>query len=509
NTGHPLLLKLAHQWLEICCRDHSCGNSQDHSWRPKRLIDVNERRLILTNRSMFPEAYATLSYCWGPNPNFYTLTAANIDSVCSALPTWALPQAFLDAMEVTRALDIRYLWIDALCIVQNSNTDWQEQSSVMGKIYANCVVNISLSVPTTPEQSAFSSRDKVVRDNFNALLPLRLRAISSGVEFTFQEHSTMEEFKVSPLTKRAWILQERLLSPRILTLGRETLFWECSSSHFSSETWPRSLPGYDHMLERYPFAHRLDLQEENSDVGLLFESWRTIIYDYSQRSLTKSSDKLVAIAAIAEQYSTLIQDQEYLAGHFRTTLLLHLCWEAMYGSKRIEPASAPTWSWASRTGGIFIRPKPRQEEKEHYLQDGRSVNAQLIHAKVDLVDPSNRFGQVSGGRIVLKGYVGEIEDLMRCTEGYYINWDSKSDGEMCEKNDENYAYILVYATFSEISAGMWSLLLKEVTGTIRGNSKERVFERVGVVHPVSIYNGKDKNIQNVLKHSRIETITII
>ncbi|KAF2030687.1 hypothetical protein EK21DRAFT_23788, partial [Setomelanomma holmii] len=135
-----------------CLQDHHlCKRPQFSAgipWYPKRLLDVSGtgQRLISTSEEIPQARYATLSHCWGKNPSMCCLTADNINELRSNIPTDLLTNTFRDAVNATRMLKIRYLWIDSLCILQagvGSKEDWQEHAIAMRRVYTNSLVNIA------------------------------------------------------------------------------------------------------------------------------------------------------------------------------------------------------------------------------------------------------------------------------------------------------------------------------------------------------------------------------
>ena len=134
-------------WLNGCLRGHENCRAEESGFQPPRLISVSDNTINLVD-SAAAGRYATLSYCWGPNPTHLTLTAETLDSFRGEIRSEQLPQTFRDAIAFTRALGISYIWIDALCILQpgeSSTEDWQNHLTLMASIYANGVVNLSAS----------------------------------------------------------------------------------------------------------------------------------------------------------------------------------------------------------------------------------------------------------------------------------------------------------------------------------------------------------------------------
>lgn len=98
-----------------------------------------------------------LSYCWGgvlPR----TLVTSTFDQFCAGIVVNDLPRTFVDAVHVTQYLGIRYLWIDALTVIQDSSTDWSEQASPMGAVHQNTFINIGASASSNSNVGSFRQR---------------------------------------------------------------------------------------------------------------------------------------------------------------------------------------------------------------------------------------------------------------------------------------------------------------------------------------------------------------
>jgi len=64
-----------------------------------------------------------------------------------------LPKMFQDAISITRILDIEYIWIDSLCIIQDDSEDWEVQSTKMNEIYENSFLEVTMEFLVFPDMS--------------------------------------------------------------------------------------------------------------------------------------------------------------------------------------------------------------------------------------------------------------------------------------------------------------------------------------------------------------------
>jgi hypothetical protein len=144
---------------------------------------------------------------------------------------------------MTRRLGCRYIWIDALCIIQGNKADWNEEGVRMDEIYGGSFLNLAAAAARNGNEGLFSARD-----------PNRIRGFEvpiKGPEFRGPKtaafcaetisHIMMRNTEASVLMERAWVFQEIYLAPRTLFFGPEQLFWKCRSS-VTSETYPYQIP---------------------------------------------------------------------------------------------------------------------------------------------------------------------------------------------------------------------------------------------------------------------------
>jgi hypothetical protein len=233
-------------WLGDCVAGHSkCGQKEDPAFMPPRLICLEQdtARLITTKQSSgVVGQYATLSHCWGPHPSFLTLTAENHDIFQKSLPYEQLAKTFQDAITVCKSIDIMYLWIDSLCIMQSgpgSTEDWQHHVVVMPKIYRNGYINIAAEWGVSSEEGLFKPRNPFVLQSHVVVLKDEDNREESYTLYAEELEELNSNLNSARLQTRGWVFQERMLSPRIVHFSREQLWWECSRSANTCEKRPR------------------------------------------------------------------------------------------------------------------------------------------------------------------------------------------------------------------------------------------------------------------------------
>jgi hypothetical protein len=235
--------------MSSCVDDHAVCHPSDTACLPLRVVDVGAPGIegiypdpFLSVGNNRPGRYATLSYRWGDGLTL-TTTSSTLGSRKASIPLGSMPQTFQDAANITRRFGIRYLWIDALCIVQDSSRDWQEQSAIMGQIYADAWLNISASGGPDPPNGFLKKRN--VLEIRSCRHPSLLGDSTGPSEAaggvakvicpSVPRHDRVLDRDV--INNRGWILQERALSKRTLHFGLYEIYWECLS-HSASEREP-------------------------------------------------------------------------------------------------------------------------------------------------------------------------------------------------------------------------------------------------------------------------------
>ena len=224
-------------WIKDCIRSHGSCNENQRAHCPTRLLDLVRFRssgdIVLTEREEHANEhipYTTLSHCWGaPTSRPLITNLTNLASRKSRIPFDELPLTFQDAVTTTRKLNIPYLWIDSLCIIQNSPSDWEKEAGRMAKVYAGSVCTLSALGSKDSNGGFFRVAEKKKDFGFQYDLTLGSQRIRL---FPSDPNNWMWD---GPLMHRAWTLQERELSKRILHFSPEGLLWECKTLRASAD----------------------------------------------------------------------------------------------------------------------------------------------------------------------------------------------------------------------------------------------------------------------------------
>jgi hypothetical protein len=214
---------VAQQWLQACLSNHSNCHAfhrstvTDIRQRPTRVLEVTPTSVRLQcNMASQSFDYLVLSHMWGKVDQL-KLTTSTLNSFQIDVPSNYLSLIYKEAVRVTRAMGYRYLWIDSLCIVQDSTEDWEYEASRMAIVYGNAICNLAYLYP-----SDFDVSQVQQREDPRSWTPCILRLGQGGGDKTvYIEHNfdiwrsrlpssnpVMRHVLQSkwPLFKRAWLV---------------------------------------------------------------------------------------------------------------------------------------------------------------------------------------------------------------------------------------------------------------------------------------------------------------
>lgn len=218
-------------WINECKSSHQYCKTPSHQTLPTRLTDVQPLNPRLVSTAGQTGTYATLSYCWALSPSnpfasMYSTMLATLSSRMSGMPFADMPKTFQDAILVTRALGLKYLWIDALFIIQDSPADVAHEIGTMHAVYGNCEISICATSSTSTKSGFLSPRQDVQPLVTVPFIP------SEGGEAgeygfydtaTFPARNDWQNVEEAEWNTRAWMFQERILPPRVLHFGTSTM----------------------------------------------------------------------------------------------------------------------------------------------------------------------------------------------------------------------------------------------------------------------------------------------
>ncbi|KAJ4026227.1 hypothetical protein NW752_001166 [Fusarium irregulare] len=417
--------------------------------------------------------YTSLSYCWGGHQELQ-LNAHTEATLLNGIPVSSLPRTLRDAVLVTYNLGLQFIWVDCLCIRQDNPQDIALEIAQMPQVYTNSFITIS------------AARARHSNEGF-------LHHIASPPisEPAFRLPFACPDGKLgsvilstglvkSPISERAWTLQEYVLSRRVLQFTDAGLHWTCREAvGFRQDDACLAL---DYLS---PFRDSYRMFQGLYESNRACRHWMNIVEEYTKRDLTYATDKLPAISGVAEVWAQALDDS-YLAGVWLSHLPGALLWTSAQPHKQPQqPAEyiAPTWSWASVVGQIDWF------DGKMTTIDQRVV---VVSGATTPMYPGARFGQVSSGALVIHGYLqeaaltgelsptetsisvqpgdmyGEVLDLDLATTNLDF-WDEVLE----ERTRGCRAYCLQICLFDEDSRSGPS-------GLILVTQDEKTFRRVGV-----------------------------
>ncbi|KAK8071599.1 hypothetical protein PG996_004947 [Apiospora saccharicola] len=446
DTQTAITRSPATKWIQDCLANHpKCNLQREHtSWYPTRLLDCGEQEdpsrqchLVETSSTTLRGPYMTLSHRWGPNPNDYLqLTTKNYRRFSDGIEVGMLPQLYRDAVHVVRQLGTRYLWIDSLCIIQqgdHGHADLARELPQMSEIYSHSFCNISAAETLDDNQSLFHSRDP--RTISPAMVSLSTSSDATSF-LVFYMDLWETDVSRSLINSRAWVLQERLLSPRVIHFGPQQLFWECCTKD-AAEIYPDGLPAQLHSRCRRIknlAPNCLVGVETSSDTKSAYKSWARIVEAYTACGLSCPRDKLVALSGIAKAVRSILED-EYVAGMWRRYLEHELLWHVRNPFGPDDPKApelpyrAPSWSWAAvdspvEAGSLDVRDSSMLIRVE---------DVQLQQGSEDST------GHVRGGCLKLSGVLKQLLLLPRIspTGSLSRSWEMVVNGTLVRFYDRS------------------------------------------------------------------------
>ncbi|EXA29679.1 hypothetical protein FOVG_18847 [Fusarium oxysporum f. sp. pisi HDV247] len=369
-------------WLKSCTSSHDgCTELKTASRLPLRLVDVmstgsdqfppmeeigperfnllslenlHNVRIVPTTYSLTPKTpYLTLSHRWGTPPSILLTKKASFlltDDISPYLLNCNKAAVFRHAVHVTRALGFRYIWIDALCIMQDEESEKTAEIMHMDEIYFNSMLNISATEGRVHEGLVFDRKALCIN-------PCRATVRSSETQEDVRLEAFPKKWRLrpseGPLNKRGWVFQERTLAPRIVHFTKDQVFWECYSLE-ASEVLPHGVPDQSSTH----FDKSVGIISTSSNIQQVKLRWYELVEEYSRTSLSYPEDRLLAISAVAKRFcSTMcLRPPDYLAGMWKDDLPQSMLWsqDSLPGRSGPEPTSieremrnAPSWSWAS------------------------------------------------------------------------------------------------------------------------------------------------------------------
>ncbi|RYC65486.1 hypothetical protein CHU98_g702 [Xylaria longipes] len=353
-------------WLKTCETTHEeCKQPSTSSLLPLRFIDVNpgrdvnksdmQARLVAVSPDHGLDVrYLCLSYCWGA-PQRIVALKANVNTLQEAIPVHELGQTIRDALETTRRLGFRYLWVDALCIVQDDDKEKLQEIKKMSHIYKNATAVISVASASAHTQGFLRPVREFSYSHFDFQFSMPSNDGNGNVTANMTFAPVFLKFEPQhPLDKRAWTFQEMELPRRRIIFSKVEVLVACNKYEHAPLPGSRSLVNYSSYLPcwfRKNLISYLECRNENDDPNQLTFLWNKVLKEYSSRRMTDLNDRLYAFQGIADEIGDILT----LMTSFGAAAAIPSTFAWFVQSPVLErSARAPTWSWGSVDGPVAL-----------------------------------------------------------------------------------------------------------------------------------------------------------
>lgn len=430
--------------------------------------------------------YVALSYCWGMPQRLVTTKSNRMNHLVHGIPEDEIPKTISDAIQVCRKLGIRYLWVDALCIVQDDDNDKAAEIGRMADIYQDATITI---IAASAQKVTDGFLDDHDESGFLPRLPIHISESASGSVYLRDYHEKLAPGSLTldsePLFCRAWAFQEYLLSPRALIFDAGQVSYRCGHRGSTPHT----------VLETH-----IDVRDEIDWLikdGMSWDpiEWKFLVQEYSTRKLSYLKDRLPAIGGVATVLAKS-RDDTYLAGMWAKTIPSLLCWSPrsdlgsiVDSEVRAQDFGAPSWSWASCAYPVEILELSEEDVK-------------LIDWDVELASADDSpYGPVRRASITLEGRVLDLPDFMSRGESDYstvIDLDNPKRSPNWENCRVLYMGTAIFVQDYEDECVMFMVLTQMTTGT---------FERIGLLNGRRLADG-EFNWNKIIERGKREVIIV-
>jgi hypothetical protein len=375
---------------------------------PTRCIEISRgaKRIYLRETECTRGAYITLTHRWNQETEDCKTTADNYRERLEGRGFRKLPRLFQDVFIIAEKLDVQYVWIDSICILQygDDGADWRKEAPKMAQYYQFSLLTIAgtmstmengLLDPYLDDPRPWASR--LVR------LPYRDRTnTQAGFFYVYRRKVRLVDdywalVRSSTLFRRGWIFQEWLLSKRLLWYTPTGLFFECRTG--SPRTACQERIEFEAAKPDVRSYLQLKASFDYTNVSIL-QFWYQALEVYSACFLTKpDQDRLLAVAGLAEEVRQIlvnfkqevateaeIQNEMYLSGLWLNDIHHGLLWEEHYSSQpwTTRVNDAPSWSWASLMTQVKW-PEKNQGTQEAFRVTGLCLRRQNRHERPEYV----------------------------------------------------------------------------------------------------------------------------
>ncbi|KAH8601736.1 heterokaryon incompatibility protein-domain-containing protein [Bisporella sp. PMI_857] len=378
HPGSEGCLSLAQEWLKSCLTSHRhCAPESGRLHKlPTRLLRIGKHgdqvHLYRAKKNEFG-SWVSLSYCWGGKSEF-VLNQKMKQNLSNGRPLEEFPATIRDAIIITRGLSVELLWVDALCIYQDSKDDWDLENPKMADTYSKSVLTIIAANSSSVTDGILKQRP----EEYDCHLPFGDIGKVHLRPFQYSRYDIdLPSKSQGPWATRGWTMQEELLASRKLVYTSGQISWRCSSCFIgergridvsdNAKEAAKLPPSQNFLNDLSPDYHawmgslqhdRLTYDNNVLSVeahNAIYYTWYQILVNYSARDLSEEYDRLPAIAGLAGSIGSLISDS-YAVGLWKRDIICGLLWSDV-GARRSHPSQEfsleyPSWSWMSSNSTI-------------------------------------------------------------------------------------------------------------------------------------------------------------
>ena len=376
--------------LKACRKGHDvCNKASPPTPRqmPTRVIDVGDptlpaakrvTRIVLTKDLKQQQPYTALSYCWGRGTQAM-LNDKNLADFLKLLPEPKLSKTHNEAIDLTRLLGIRYIWIDALCIIQGNAKDWEAESKRMASVYGNAELTI-IAGRSSDSGLGFVTNDYLTTKKLPKPVPMKAGPhphTGEGPDLGTVYLTIQRGKSVGPVDTRGWCFQEALLSNRSLIFGEDQVSYQCRlHTRYEDGCVDTDVSKREQSLTSLHPGTKPEV----------LRRWYQMVNSFTPRALTEPHDIFACIVSVAMITHGILKAR-YLAGLWECNMPRGLLWKSRWsytsckhfnpimkppaspftkrpGEKPGQPViRAPSWSWAHVAGEVFWDTNTRIESK--------------------------------------------------------------------------------------------------------------------------------------------------
>ena len=362
--------------------------------------------------------YVALSYVWGPHRSFL-LTRDNLTELCDhGVKVSDMPRTYRDAAKVASDLGYECIWIDALCIIQDDKDDMVHELSRMHEYYQNAELVVCATMAAGVHEGFLRSDNDA--DYLQSLqephwqrvverrLPIYDKDGRPGIAI-LNGPMQLYDPEGDPWNQRGWTLQERLLGGRLLLFPSTGGFLlKCNEAEVHDQNVLQHHSSDEDLTMTMLPAPQL-LGQTPMDTLPVLESWMSVINSFSARQLTNPHDKLLAVAALANEYHVRFGTflGGYIAGHWRKCLEETLDWDPNHAgeppTERRPPYRAPSWSCLAldKAGYGLDQRAAGYHYRRGFSNDEEAYCVKVNDASITQLSPDLSFGSVSDGWLEL------------------------------------------------------------------------------------------------------------